>query len=87
MAAVNRLADPANLFSSGRYEQAMAEALAAGSNVGDAGNFDFRLLRMATIRLTRSPSDVVVIGFTFVCSRYIFRKRTTASQFEEPAHE
>lgn len=37
--------------------------------------------------LARIVTDVVVIGFTFVCSRYIFRKRTTASQFEEPAHE
>ena len=38
--------------------------------------------------LARIVTDVVVIGFTFVCSRYIFRRHgTTASPHKEPLHE
>lgn len=38
--------------------------------------------------VARIVTDVVVIGFTFVCSRYIFRRHAPAgSPLEDPMHE
>lgn len=59
---VNYVADPANIFSNGNYEQSIATLLLNGRNVDDLKNIDERLLVKNIITQTTIKPDIVAIG-------------------------
>lgn len=63
VAILNRVVDPAGLFSATDYEYRIAQALAQGKHVGHPGNFDERLLQRRRAEIEQGgPLDHLVMG-------------------------
>lgn len=62
ISALNFMVDPANIFGGQKIEKKIAEHLLNGSNVGNATDFDERLLQKFYIESLKETKDVVVLG-------------------------
>lgn len=62
IAAVNYLADPANLFRGDSFEKQVAGIMLEGKNALIASNGDERLIQEYYIRGTKERKDIVVLG-------------------------
>jgi hypothetical protein len=62
VAAVNLIADPANLFQSAAYEAGIARILAEGKNVAGLGDYNDRLMLKEFVALAPQAPDVLVLG-------------------------
>lgn len=62
VAGINYYADPAHLFSGGRYEKRMADILASGAHVANISDYDERIMQDYYISNLRERKEVIVLG-------------------------
>ena len=60
--SINYCIDPAQLFSSGSYEQGVAKSLLSGYNVTRLSNNDERLVQRAYVNNLQERKDVIILG-------------------------